>query len=203
MAKTSLFAWGSLQHTSSRHGVSTPELRGPSASEQQAAEAEPGSFAQAAAGEVAAAGGAATTPAAEVLADADPCGQEQRQGFVDMLLYASGAVPEPLVAFELKRPGKIPALAGRPPPDAVECWEKRKEGGALSSALQQSCPSMLWGAAVLRTSLQLQPHVYMQVAMATSHLQAACLSRKEWWTTLWRLCVSCGCTSRCQAKVHL
>ena len=142
-AKTSLFAWGSLQHTSSRHGVSAPEVHGPSPSEQQAAEAEPGSFARAAASEVAAASGAANSAAADVLADVDRYGQEQRPGFVDMLLSANGAPPEPLVAFELKRPGKIPVLAERPAPDAVECWKARKGGGALSRALQQSCPSML------------------------------------------------------------
>ena len=72
-----------------------------------------------------------------------PVGRRQRPGFVDMLLSANGALPEPLVAFELKRPGKIPVSAGRPAPDAVECWKARKEGGALSSALQQSCRSML------------------------------------------------------------
>ena len=145
--QTSLFTWG-LELSSPPHGAAAPEVHGASASQQQAAEAEPDSFMPAAAGGVAAAGGAATTAAADVLADADPCGPEQRPSFVDVLLFANDALQEPLVAWELKQPGEIPVSPGRPAPDAVACWNTRKEGGALSfwmlpTALQQSCPSML------------------------------------------------------------
>ena len=106
----------------------------PSASDRQAAEAEPDSGVLAAAAHgVAAAGGAASTTVANVLAQPSPSGQKQPQGFVDMLLSAREVPREPLVAWVLKRPGNIPVSAEQTAPDAAACWEKRVAGGALSS----------------------------------------------------------------------
>ena len=112
----------------------------PSASDRQAAEAEPvNGVLPAAADGVAAAGGAATTTAADVFAQPSPRGHDQPQGFVDMLLSAREVPREPLVAWKLKRPGMIPVSAEQPAPDAAACWEKRAAGGALSRCSPLHC----------------------------------------------------------------
>ena len=112
----------------------------PSASDRQAAEAVPDSgVLPAAAHRVAAAGGAATTTAADVFAQPSPRGQEQPQGFVDMLLSAREVLRGPLVAWELKRPEMIPVSAEQPAPDAAACWEEHVAGGALSRVSPLHC----------------------------------------------------------------
>ena len=150
-----------------------------SASDRQDADS---SFVPAAAGGVAAAGGPAPAAAAAVLAHTTPSEPGQRRGIVDMMLYAQGTPLDPLVVWELKRPAVIPVSAEQPAPDAAACWEAREKGGALCfwmlpTALQTLRSSRLSGAAVLKTSLQLQPHIYMQVNYMMSTFQAG-LSHK-------------------------
>ena len=61
---------------------------------------------------------AAADRAAGVLARTSSCGQEQRHGFVDMLLQARETAHEPLLTGELERPGKIPVSTEHVAPDA-------------------------------------------------------------------------------------
>ena len=172
--QTRRFIWRDLLPTSLRRGGSVPGVHMASASDRQDADS---SCVPAAAGGVAAAGGPAPAAAAAMLAHTTPSEPGQRRGSVDMMLYAQGTPLDPLVVLELKRPAVTRGSAEQPAPDAAAFWEAREKGGALTfwmlpTALQEIRPSMLSGAAVLKASLQLQPHVYMQVNCMMSSFQA-------------------------------